>query len=189
LLGSRRCMKKSRSVCSMVNLLGLVLVVQSVGSLRDDVLVELDEDTRRDNSTAGLVHINHHLADVLDEPDELTRRTRFAQSSSCDQTLVEMIPSIPCDTLKEVIQLIHKDLTKQGGQAAFEVVTLGVLTAINELAEVGSLLNQATAANKSIPAMMTVTHMLDNKIQAGYSHAQQKLMWKCCGCHEPEMTV
>jgi len=177
-------LQKSSSVCNMVHLLGLVLVVESVGSLRRGSLRR-----KSDNSTAGSVHINPQLVDVMTLPDEDTRRTRFHKSSYCDQSLVETIPSIPCDTLSEVITLIQNSLDQQGGQAAFEAITFGVLTGISQLAEAGSLLKQVTTPNVSLPATQTLKLMFDNKIQAEYSQAEQTLMWKCCGCDDQEMTV
>jgi len=163
----------------MISPLRLLVVVQAVSLRR-----------KRDNSTAGLVHINHHLADVMQDPEE--KSTRFDQSHDCHhyQDFTPRLIDIPCYIMQKVIELTKAELEKQAAHAAFDVVTFGVLTFINGFAEAGSLLAQATAPDVSIPAVMTVGALLENDIQKAYSFAQKELMRDCCFCQGgAEMTV
>jgi len=163
----------------MVNLLGLVLVVQSVGSLR----------RKGDNSTAGSVHTNHQLVNVTTDPDEDTRRARLEQSNVCYDalrtilpSLIENLPSLPCPILKNIRALIKANLKEQGVQAAVDVLTLGLMTGINEFAEVGSLLREAVSPERAIPVMLTVQELADRSILARDSSAEAEIMQLCCPC-------
>jgi len=175
-LESSRCMQISRSIGSMVNPLWLLLVVLSVSSLR----------RKRDNATAALAQITRHLADEVEEPDEGTKVARFqGNADGCQHytAFKDQLMKLPCRILKFLTKLIKDDLRRQGRQAAFDVMTLGVLSLVSGLAEAGSLLSQATSPELSIPTTMTLGQLLEGQAQAGYSAAQKELMRECCVCH------
>jgi len=177
------CMQSFISVRTMAICLmtWLLLVVCPARALRR----KRDNTTNITNTTAYLIGASHRSVQDSTEPAESEKMERFDQSSDCSgwysgyrSKLIEL----PCLTLEKISTLIEDDLNKQSVSAMFDVITFGILTGINELAEVGSFLKDATAPDLSIGASMTVGQLLEQRNEAGRTDAQIELMKECCWC-------